>query len=238
MTCRSIGKRSILECWSRTGRRCVRLRFRCPGGGTVMAKKDERLVETRLGRMRLPESQVLSFPRGLIGFMGHREFTLPGPGRVSFPVLQSLTDPSLGLLVTDPYQFLTDYEVVIGEADLKVLGVSSREQVTILVTVTIPQGMPERTTLNLSGPIIVNNDARIGLRSPDRGALSLPFHPRDDAAPQKKRLPNRRSRPERRSCGCRHAGGCGLAEQVRLHRQELFGNLRRIRLIGPASTGP
>jgi len=117
--------------------------------------------------MRLPESQVLSFPRGLIGFMGHREFTLLQVREESpFLVLQSLTDPSLGLLVTDPYQFLTDYEVVIGEADLKVLGVSSREQVTILVTVTIPQGMPERTTLNLSGPIIVNNDARIGLQVP------------------------------------------------------------------------
>jgi len=132
-----------------------------------MAKKDERVIETRLGRVRLPENQVLSFPRGLIGFMGHKEFTLLQVREESpFLVLQSLSDPSLGLLVADPYLFLTDYEVVIGEADLRALGVDSREQVTVLVTVTIPQGMPERTTLNLSGPIVINNAARIGMQIP------------------------------------------------------------------------
>ena len=78
-----------------------------------MAKKDERIVETRLGTMTLPEERVLTFPRGLIGFMGHREFTLIQLREESpFLVLQSLDDPKLGLLVTDPYSFLTEYEVV------------------------------------------------------------------------------------------------------------------------------
>ena len=132
-----------------------------------MAKKDERVVDTRLGRMVLPEDRVLQFPRGLIGFMEHREFTLIQVREDSpFMVLQSLNDPSLGLLVADPYTFMTEYEVVIGEADRKVLGIDTREQASLLVTVTIPQGMPERTTLNLSGPIVVNNQARIGLQIP------------------------------------------------------------------------
>ncbi|MHC1787944.1 flagellar assembly protein FliW [Solidesulfovibrio sp.] len=132
-----------------------------------MAKKNERIVETRLGRMTLPEDRVLTFPRGLIGFMGQREFTLIQVRDDSpFLVLQSLSDPSLGLLVADPYSFMTEYEVVIGEADRKLLGIETREQAVILVTVTIPQGMPERTTLNLSGPIVLNNEARIGLQIP------------------------------------------------------------------------
>ena len=79
---------------------------------------------------------------GINAAMGHKEFTLLQVREESpFLVLQSLSDPSLGLLVADPYLFLTDYEVVIGEADLRALGVDSREQVTVLVTVTIPQGM-------------------------------------------------------------------------------------------------
>ena len=132
-----------------------------------MAKKDERIVETRLGQMVLPEERVLTFPRGLIGFMGHREFTLIQVREDSpFLVLQSLDDPKLGLLVADPYSFMADYEVVIGEADRRLLGIESREQASILVTVTIPQGMPERTTLNLSGPIVLNTVARIGLQIP------------------------------------------------------------------------
>lgn len=163
-----------------------------------MAKKDERIVETRLGRMRLPESQVLSFPRGLIGFMGHREFTLLQVREESpFLVLQSLTDPSLGLLVTDPYQFLTDYEVLIGEADLKTLGVTSREQITILVTVTIPQGMPERTTLNLSGPVVVNTETRVGLQIPQtEGRYPAHFTP-GMTPPRKKRAPRTAGRGQK-----------------------------------------
>ena len=132
-----------------------------------MAKKDERIVETRLGTMTLPEERVLTFPRGLIGFMGHREFTLIQLREDSpFLVLQSLDDPKLGLLVASPYSFMTDYEVVIGEADRKLLDIETREQALVLVTVTIPQGMPERTTLNLSGPIVINNVARVGLQIP------------------------------------------------------------------------
>jgi len=141
-----------------------------------MAKKDERIVETRLGRLVLSEDRVLTFPRGLIGFMGHREFTLIQLREDSpFLVLQSLSDPSLGLLVADPYTFMSEYEVVIGEADLKLLGLESREQASILVTVTIPQGMPERTTLNLSGPIVVNNQARIGVQIPQTD-MRFPAH--------------------------------------------------------------
>lgn len=156
-----------------------------------MAKKDERIVETRLGRLSLPEDRVLTFPRGLIGFMGHREFTLLQVRDDSpFLVLQSLSDPTLGLLVADPYTFMTDYEVVIGDADLRLLGVTDRQQITILVTVTIPQGMPERTTLNLSGPIVVNNETRLGVQIPQTEGR-YPSHFTPGMTPPKKKNASR-----------------------------------------------
>lgn len=136
--------------------------------------------------MTLPADSVLRFPRGLIGFMGHREFTLIRLREESpFMVLQSLDDPKLGLLVTDPYNFMTEYEVVIGEADRRQLGIETREQATILVTVTIPQGVPERTTLNLSGPIVINNEARIGLQIPQTDSR-YPAHYTPGMVPVKK----------------------------------------------------
>jgi len=152
-----------------------------------MANKDERIVETRLGGVQLSDERVLTFPRGLIGFMGHREFTLLQIREDSpFLVLQSLTDPSLGLLVADPYTFMTDYEVLIGDADLRLLGVTDRQQLSILVTVTIPQGMPERTTLNLTGPIIVNNDTRLGVQIPQTEGR-YPSHFTPGMTPPKKK---------------------------------------------------
>jgi flagellar assembly factor FliW len=156
-----------------------------------MAKKDERVVDTRLGRVTLAEDQVIAFPRGLIGFMGHREFTLLQIREDSpFLVLQSLTDPTLGLLVTDPFNFMTEYEVVIGDADLRLLGVTSREQVSILVTVTIPQGMPERTTLNLAGPIVINTETRLGVQIPQTESR-YPSHFTPGMTPPKKRNASR-----------------------------------------------
>lgn len=148
-------------------------------------------MDTRLGRVSLAEDQVISFPRGLIGFMGHREFALLQVREGSpFLVLQSLSDPTLGLLVTDPFNFMTEYEVVIGDADLRLLGVTSREQVSLLVTVTIPQGMPERTTLNLTGPIVVNHETRLGVQIPQTEGR-YPGHFTPGMLPPKKRNASR-----------------------------------------------
>jgi flagellar assembly factor FliW len=36
----------------------------------------------------------------------------------------------------------------------------------VLVSVSIPPGQPDRTALNLTGPIAVNSEARIGLQIP------------------------------------------------------------------------
>ncbi len=72
--------------------------------------RNERIIETRLGRQVIALDKVIHFPRGLMGFEDQHEFTLlqikPG---ASFLVLQSMSDPRLGLLVADPYCFLEDY---------------------------------------------------------------------------------------------------------------------------------
>ena len=36
----------------------------------------------------------------------------------------------------------------------------------MLVTVSVPHGAPEKTTLNLTGPILVNYESRVGLQVP------------------------------------------------------------------------
>jgi flagellar assembly factor FliW len=51
----------------------------------------------------------------------------------------------------------------------------------VLVTVTIPRNMPSETTLNLSGPIILNTKAHLGLQAPQMDS-KLPTHYRLVAA--------------------------------------------------------
>ncbi len=132
-----------------------------------MAEHSEREIDTRLGRQVVRMDKVIHFPRGIIGFEEKKEFTLlqirPD---VPFLVLQSLDEPTLGLMVADPYGFVPDYKVRVSDAEQKLLGIDSREQVAVLVTVSIPPGKPEETVLSLSGPILINHEARLGLQVP------------------------------------------------------------------------
>ena len=134
--------------------------------------RNEKIIDTRLGRQVIALDKIIHFPRGLMGYEDQHEFTLlqikPG---ASFLMLQSMTDPRLGLLVADPYCFMDDYQIRINEAEQTILEIASREQVAVLVTVSIQAGRPEKTALNLSGPILINHEARLGLQVPQMEGL-------------------------------------------------------------------
>lgn len=132
-----------------------------------MEKSQKIIVETRLGSQTIDPEKVITFPRGLIGFENQKEFTLIKVREDSpFLLLQSLNDSTLGLLVTDPYLFLDTYQFIISDAEQRLLQIQSVKELAVVVTVTIPHGNPELTTLNLTGPIFVNHEKRIGIQVP------------------------------------------------------------------------
>jgi flagellar assembly factor FliW len=120
-----------------------------------------------MGELPIDTERVISFPRGLIGFEGHKEFVLLQIREDSpFLLLQSTADPGVGLLLTDPFAFMRDYVIRIGSAEEKVLGTGDVAELAVLVTVSIPEGRPELTTLNLSGPIVINSSRKVGVQVP------------------------------------------------------------------------
>ena len=122
-------------------------------------------AQTRLGMLDIDPSKELFFPRGLMGFEEHHRFTLLKiRGEAPFLILQSLDDPKLGLLVGDPYAFLPEYRIRIGDSEQKMLQAADISSLSVLVTVSIPHGQPENTSLSLSGPIVINHEARLGLQ--------------------------------------------------------------------------
>jgi len=125
------------------------------------------LIQTKLGDREVTRDSVLFFPHGLIGLDDKREYVLiPVRENSPFLLLQCVTDPGLGLLVADPFPFLPDYNIKLEQAEKKILRVENLRQIAVLVTVTIPRNRPQETTLNLSGPIILNSKARIGMQVP------------------------------------------------------------------------
>lgn len=131
-----------------------------------MARK-EITIQSRLGERTVDPSRIIHFPKGLIGLENRHDFALLKIREDSpFMLLQCLKDPKLGLLVTDPFAFLDDYEIQIGDAEQRILRIENIRQLAILVTVTIPPGKPGEAVLNLTGPICVNSKSRIGLQVP------------------------------------------------------------------------
>ena len=59
--------------------------------------------------------------------------------------------------------------ILVGDAEKQLLHIESLEQAAVLVTVSIPAGAPEQAALNLTGPIVINYEARVGLQVPQCG---------------------------------------------------------------------
>lgn len=144
-----------------------------------MECKREIEIDTRLGRRAIDPEKIITFPRGLAGFEEEHEFILLQL-RPDAPllILQSTKRPEVGLLVADPYSFLPSYPVVVGDAEQQLLKINETDETAILVTVTIPAGHPEKAMLNLTGPIVINHQARIGLQIPQgfEGPAQVSMH--------------------------------------------------------------
>ncbi len=143
-----------------------------------MARQEQRVIDTRIGKRAVAREKFIRFPQGLIGFENNREFVLLQLSDGSpFLILQSSTNVAVGLVVADPFSFIPDFEVKLGEAEKNVLQLDDIHQVAVLVTVSIPQGQPEKSALNLSGPILINHQMRIGLQVPQVDSkYSGPFY--------------------------------------------------------------
>ncbi|WP_462323450.1 flagellar assembly protein FliW [Desulfoplanes sp.] len=132
-----------------------------------METKTEQVIVSRLGERRIDLDKIISFPRGILGFETSRRFILFKIREDSpFFLLQDVDDSAIGLIVTDPFEFLPDYALKVEDCDAALLGTSNVNELSVIVTVNIPPGRPDKTSLNLCGPILINNPARVGIQAP------------------------------------------------------------------------
>src|SRR3989442_9297008 len=74
------------------------------------------IQSSRFGRMTVDDQRVMTFPHGLLGFPNHTRFALIQTGSENyFFWLQSVDDPNLAFVVTDPTTFFKDYDVPVRE---------------------------------------------------------------------------------------------------------------------------
>jgi len=113
---------------------------------------------SRFGTVDVADERVITFGRGLLGFSEHRRFCLLQPNdEACFFWLQSVDDPDLAFVITDPNLFVPEYTVPIRPEQMESLGLSGLEDAQVFVIVN---KVGERLTGNLQGPLVVNTVAK------------------------------------------------------------------------------
>jgi flagellar assembly factor FliW len=115
---------------------------------------------TRFGVVDIAEDRVIHFPKGLLGFTSNTRFCLLEPGDdACFFWLQSLEEPSLAFVVTDPSLFVPEYSVPVRPEQMTELKLSKLEDAQVFVIVN---KIDQTLTGNLQGPLVVNTVTRAG----------------------------------------------------------------------------
>ncbi len=120
------------------------------------------IESTRFGHMWVEDERIITFPHGLLGFPGHTRFALIQTGEENyFFWLQSIDEPNLAFVVTDPTIFFKDYEVPIKDETQSEIGLADLSLAQVFV---ICNKVDEWLTGNLLGPIVVNAANRLGVQ--------------------------------------------------------------------------
>jgi flagellar assembly factor FliW len=115
---------------------------------------------TRFGVIQIAEDRVITFPKGLLGFPQARRYCLLEPGEdACFFWLQSLDEPGLAFVVTDPALFVPDYSVPIRPEQMAELRLTKPEEAQVFVIVN---KVDQTLTANLQGPLVINTLTREG----------------------------------------------------------------------------
>ena len=117
---------------------------------------------TRFGEVEIDPGRLLVFPHGLLGFARFRTFALLQPDdRGVFYWLQSVEDPELAFVVTDPALWLPDYQANIRKEQMEELGLREVSDAQVLVIVNKRE---QALTANLQGPLVVNSANHAGMQ--------------------------------------------------------------------------
>ena len=121
------------------------------------------LVHTvNFGDLDVPGDKILNFKEGLPGFPQIHHFTMLELEEIKpFQYLQSLEDPPIALLVINPFLVDQGYKFDLSPADMEDIGSRNTADVTVYAVATVPEN-PEKATLNLMAPIMINEVNRCG----------------------------------------------------------------------------
>lgn len=110
-------------------------------------------INTRFGEVEYEENNLLIFPQGLIGLSHLKNFVvMPNEKKSPLFWIQSVDDPAMAFVLTNPQDFFRDYVVNVQTEERSQLDIEEEDEIFILSIVTVPP--TQDITLNLAAPIL------------------------------------------------------------------------------------
>lgn len=121
-----------------------------------------RIHTVNFGDIEVPEDKIIAFKEGVPGFPHiHRFAALEFEDLKPFQYLQALDDPPIALLVVNPFVVDSGYKFQLSNSDMEDIQTTNAEEVAVFAVATIPDD-PEKATINLMAPIVINDKMRCG----------------------------------------------------------------------------
>jgi flagellar assembly factor FliW len=109
---------------------------------------------TRFDVVEVEDEKVINFPRGVIGFKNLTRFCLL-PYKEPIQWLQSVDDPDVAFIVSDPFILFTDYAFKVEDFVEEYLDCNEIEDLMVLVILIVEDN---QLFANLRSPILVNSE--------------------------------------------------------------------------------
>ncbi|MED4350963.1 flagellar assembly protein FliW [Schinkia azotoformans] len=114
------------------------------------------------GEVEINDKEIIHFEEGIPSFEDEKKFVILPFGEDSpFLILQSVQSPSLGFVITSPFDFFNDYSVKLSDLTLEKLKIENDEHVAVFSILTV-QDPFHNTTANLRGPVVINTKEQLG----------------------------------------------------------------------------
>jgi flagellar assembly factor FliW len=119
---------------------------------------------TRFGRIEIEKGRIIHFSNGLLGFPENKDFViLEHKPNSPFCWLQSVDTPALAFVLTNPFLVQKDYLEGLPSAEKMIFGPNENgNRKIVFALVTIPHGEPEKMTVNLLGPLVIDLAVKTG----------------------------------------------------------------------------
>lgn len=137
------------------------------------------LQTARFGPIAINPELIFTFPDGIPGFADEHRFVLLSIGLDDTPFIwmQSVDNPDLCFLLTDPLMVFNHYAPALAEVEAETLQCVPGAEMQVLCVVSVPNGDLRQATVNLKAPLWFNSHSKLALQSiSDNDAYTI-HHP-------------------------------------------------------------